>query len=97
MKLLRITLQTTNEGLTGIEDLLFVIPLNLTFKEGGNVVTVWTIVSIIIMMQLLTYCVEYSIACLCMCYPCVFQSIYKFCKSVVVQLLLLLSSLLLSI
>ena len=51
MKLLRITLQTTNEGLTGIEDLLFVIPLNLTFKEGGNVVTVWTIVSIIIMMQ----------------------------------------------
>ena len=51
MKLLRITLQTTNEGLTGIEDLLFVIPLNLTFKEGGNVVTVWTIASIIIMMQ----------------------------------------------
>ena len=28
----------------------------------------------------------------CMCYPCVFQSIYKFCKSVVVQLLLLLLS-----
>ena len=54
MKLLQTTLQTPNEGLTGIEDILFVIPLNFTFKEGGNVVTVWINVGtiIIIMMQL---------------------------------------------
>ena len=53
-----LTLQTTNEGLT-IADVLFVIPLNRTFKKGarGNVVTVWTIVIIIIMILIFnSYC-----------------------------------------